>query len=137
MARGTVQLTGTPRLLVTVDITDLDPGLHEIPGIKKLTGDANSQAIIEEVVAIFQGQPIDLLYIDADHNFEPTLTNLGIYLTLLRPAWIILDDIVLTPKMAAMWNVLQVAFGRDAINCVDHVPVRRETCGFGLIRTGF
>ena len=121
--------------LLTVDITDLNPTIHQIPRLQKLTGNANSRVIVEQIVVYFRGQPIDLLYIDADHHFEPTLTNVGIYCTLLRPSFIILDDIVLDKRMTALWNVFHVAFGANAVNCADVVPgVRPTGCGFGPLQ---
>jgi cephalosporin hydroxylase len=69
--------------LLTVDITDLNPDIHRIPRLRKLTGNANARVITEEIVEYFKHQRINLLYIDADHHFEPTLANIGIYCTLL------------------------------------------------------
>jgi hypothetical protein len=45
------------------------------------------------------------------------------------------DDIALTDGMRAMWNVVRVAHGAEAINCVDVIPeIRSSVCGFGLLR---
>jgi cephalosporin hydroxylase len=126
------ELTDKSQLL-TVDLTDLNPDVRRIPRLRKLTGDANSRVITEQVVAYFRN-PIDLLYVDADHHFEPTLANVGIYCTLLRPSFVILDDIVLDKRMTALWNVLRVAFGANAVNCAEIVPIRPQGCGFGLLQ---
>jgi hypothetical protein len=121
--------------VVTIDITDINSSLHAIPCLTKLTGDANSEAVIHQVLAIFQGEPIDLLYIDANHSFMPTITNLGLYATLLRPRLVVMDDIVLNPEMKVLWQVLRAAFGAEAVDCVDVVPeIRSPACGFGLMR---
>jgi cephalosporin hydroxylase len=34
--------------VVSIDITDLNPALHATPGFTKLTGDANSEAMIRK-----------------------------------------------------------------------------------------
>jgi hypothetical protein len=41
--------------LLTVDITDLNPDIYRMPQLRKLTGDANSRAIIEQIVTYFKG----------------------------------------------------------------------------------
>lgn len=133
MRRG-IDDPGAARLLTT-DITDLNPALHSLPGLKKLVADANKQATIQEVTAFFAGEPVDLIYVDADHRFLPTMTNLGIYTLLLQPKLVVIDDIVLNDGMAALWDALRAAFGGAAVNCADIVPeIRSPTCGFGLLR---
>jgi len=122
--------------LMTVDVTDLNDTLHKTTGIRKLTGDANSSAILKEVVVAFDARPIDLLYVDAAHNFLPTIINVGLYSTLLKPRFIVIDDICLNNGMRQLWDVLSLTFGDQAINCVDIVPtIRDAVVGFGLIRT--
>jgi len=121
--------------LVTIDVTDLNPALHALPCVVKLTGDANGAEAIQEAMDKFGPEPIDLLYIDADHKFAPTITNLGLYSLLLKPRLVVIDDIVLNEGMRDFWNVVRAAYGSDAINCVDVVPeIRSEKCGFGLLR---
>jgi hypothetical protein len=120
--------------LVTIDITDLNPALHNAPGLTKLTGDANSEAMIQKVLEQFSGQMIDLMYIDTRHSFMPTALALGVYGMLLRPRFVVLDDISLTDGMRQLWSRLRTSY-EDAVNCIDVAPqVRVEKCGFGLLR---
>jgi predicted O-methyltransferase YrrM len=118
--------------LVTVDRVDT----RRAPaGVVSVIGDCNGQEVVQEVVLEFGAKPIDFLFIDADHRFTPTLSNLGVFASLLRPTYIALDDILLNRDMSAMWSVLRASYGRNAINCVDIEPgIRPHTCGFGLIR---
>ena len=67
--------------IITIDITDLNEELHKIACIEKLTGDANSDAIIKDVTLRLGAQPIDLLYVDANHEFAPTTINICLYAT--------------------------------------------------------
>ena len=121
--------------ILTVDVTDLNSALHSLPGLRKIVGNANEKTVVQESVLYFKGQPIDLMYVDADHSFMPTITNIGLYGILLRPAVLVIDDIVLNETMRAMWDVLKAAYGSDAVNCVDIVPeIRSAACGFGLVR---
>jgi hypothetical protein len=121
--------------VVTVDITDLNSTLHQTLGVTKITGDANSEVVIKMAVAIMGDAPIDLLYVDAAHDFVPTLINLGLYIFLLRPRFVVIDDIVLNDGMRSLWNVVRIAHGASAINCVDVVPaIRASHVGFGLLR---
>lgn len=120
--------------VVTVDITDLNPALHGVPGFTKLTGDANSQTMIRSVLERFSNQSLDLMYIDTNHSFLPTALTLGVFGMLLRPRFIVLDDISLQDDMRELWSRLRTSY-QDAVNCVDIVPeIRQEKCGFGLLQ---
>jgi cephalosporin hydroxylase len=120
--------------IVTVDITDLNPALHQTQGVTKIIGDANSEGVIKMAVATMGDAPIDLLYVDAAHDFVPTLVNLGLYILLLRPRFVVIDDIVLNDGMRSFWNVVCVTQGANAINCADVVPaIRGANVGFGLL----
>ena len=119
--------------LVTVDITDRNPALHGMAGVIKLTGDANGETIIREVVDRFDGSAIDLLFVDADHSFVATALSLGAYGLLLRPRLVVLDDIAFNDGMRALWSQLQASY--EAVNCSDIVPeIRIKECGLGLLR---
>jgi hypothetical protein len=121
--------------ILTVDITDLNPALHSVTGLQKIIGDANTEGIIQKAVTYFEGKPIDMMYIDADHSFLSTIENISVYGILLRPAIVVLDDIVLNESMRAMWNVIRAAYGAEAVNCVDVIPeIRSSAVGFGLLR---
>lgn len=121
--------------IVTVDISDLNQALHHTLGIIKLTGDANCEAIVKNSVLRVGDEPIDLLYVDADHRFAPTITNLGIYCLLLRPRFVIIDDILLDGEMRCVWDVVSAAYGADAVNCAEVIPkIRAPNVGFALVR---
>jgi hypothetical protein len=121
--------------LLTIDITDLNPELHNIPGLTKLTGDANSEAMIGQVFDHFADEPVDLIYIDTNHSFMPTLLSLGIYGTMLRPRFLVLDDISLADAMRKIWSRLCASYSEAAVNCCDIVPeIRTAKAGFGLIQ---
>jgi len=120
--------------ILTIDISDINRAIGRTPGITKLVGDANSDAIIKQTVLHFANAPIDLLYVDADHHFGPTLTSLGIYCLLLRPRLIVIDDVLLNPQMRTLWDALAAAPGARAVNCIDIAPgIRESHVGFGLL----
>lgn len=121
--------------IVTVDVTDLNPALHAIDGVTKITGNANHEATLKQALLEMGPEPIDLLYVDANHRFLPTLNNLGLYVFLLRPRFVIIDDIALNAEMRTLWGVIRGAYGAAAVNCVDVEPdIRQAKCGFGLVR---
>jgi hypothetical protein len=121
--------------IVTVDITDLNPSLKSEQSIDRIVGDANTEYIVRKSITYFDEEPIDLMFIDADHQFQPTITNFCLYGMLLRPRMVVLDDIVLNHSMIAMWNVLCATYGAEAVNCVDIIPeIRISGSGFGLVR---
>ena len=78
--------------------------------------------MIKKAVTFFDSDPIDLMFVDADHNFLPTITNIGVYASLLRPRMIVVDDIVLNRSMKSMWDLIRVFQPWDVINCADVVP---------------
>jgi hypothetical protein len=131
MLRG----AGPEAEILTVDISDINPAIAKTTGVTKLTGDANCAAIIKTAVLHFGGQPIDLLYVDADHRFTPTLTSLGLYCLLLRPRLVVVDDVALNPQMRTLWSVLTAAYGASTANCTDIVcDIRDRAVGFGLLK---
>jgi Methyltransferase domain len=119
--------------LITVDISDSNSALRGMAGVAKLTGDANGETVIREVVERFDGSPIDLMFVDADHSFSATALSLGAYGMLLRPRLVVLDDIAFNEGMQALWSRLRASY--EAVNCSDIVPaIRIKECGFGLMR---
>jgi hypothetical protein len=122
--------------IVTIDITDLNPALHSTPGIIKLTGDANSDEQVKRIFVHFGGEPIDLLFIDAEHQFLPTITNFSLYVALLRPHLVVIDDVKLNEGMRDTWRVIRAAYGENAIDCDSVLPEVRapDNFGFGLVR---
>ena len=91
--------------------------------------------MIKQSLLSVDDEPTDLLYVDADHRFLPTITSVGLYTFLLKPRLIVLDDIMLNSEMRAMWSLIRAAYGAEAINCADVIPeIRERTCGFGLVR---
>jgi hypothetical protein len=119
--------------LITIDIRELNPALHRVAGLTKLTGDANSEAVVREVMDRSAGSPIDLMFVDGDHSFMATASSFGVYGMLLRPRLVVLDDIAINDGMRALWSMLRGSF--EAVNCSDVVPaIRIKECGFGLLR---
>ena len=120
--------------IITLDITDENRELHEIPEISKFTGDANSELQMKKVLLEAPAVSIDLLYVDAAHDFWPTLQNIAIYAAVFRPRFIVIDDIVLNDEMRLLWAMLKRCYGDRAVNCVDLIPaIRSAQVGFGLI----
>src|SRR5215469_5429429 len=90
--------------LVTIDQTNLsDPILARYPEIDKVRGSASDPSVISRVIELFGGRCIDLLYIDAFHDYAHTIQHYGIFCTLLKPKIILFDDIFLNPSMRRMW----------------------------------
>lgn len=125
--------------VVTVDITtESDSRLHAYPDIKKVVGDANTEEAFEETIAHFGTQPIDLLYIDADHFMMPLLLNFSLYTTILRPKFVVMDDVTWSDSMLKAWNVMARHFPHeDIINApsVDRaIRPEPDNPGFGVVR---
>lgn len=125
----------TDAKLVTVDIADLNPGFQGTSRLTRIIGDANSEEVVKQAILAMGSAPVDLLYLDADHRFLPTLINFGVYAFLLRPRFVVIDDIVLDAEMRSFWSVVRLTQGAAAVNCVDIVPeIRAPNVGFGILK---
>ncbi len=121
-------------LLVTMDIADRTRDYPEIPGLHRLIGDAGRKDVFQKVLDLCDNKPIDLLFVDAAHEYEPTMMHYASYAALLRPKYVIFDDIVLSESMAALWRDLVRSHNGYIINACDVEPrVRTAECGFGII----
>lgn len=124
--------------IVTVDIsTESDNRLKDYPDIVKIVGDANTAPTLWNIIEAFDGQPVDLVYIDADHHCFPTIASVAFLSLLLRPKLIVLDDISFNEDMQAAWKMLQAALPEEDMVDVHRVvrEIRPEPkAGFGMIR---
>lgn len=124
--------------IVTIDVNLFEEErLKSFTNIERITGDGVSAKVISEVVKKFDAEPIDLIYIDGDHTYESTIAAYGIYTTLLKPRFVIFDDVTLNDSMFRMWRELLRTQGARAINVVEVEPsIRSEATnpGFGLIQ---
>ena len=63
--------------------------------------------ILEELISKWAAE-LDLLYVDANHNFEPTLRYMDRFAPHLKPgALVIFDDIHWSKEMWEAWRILQ------------------------------
>jgi len=122
--------------IVTIDVSSESdavlPSCPERKMIQKIVGDANSLEVIEQVQSAISN--VDMLYIDAEHSAMPSLVNLSVYLTLLHPKMVLLDDIALNESMARFWQIVRRAYPDRSINCAQVEPdIRPDGAAFGLI----
>jgi cephalosporin hydroxylase len=119
---------------VTLDTTDLsDPLLAHYPEIEKLQGSAGDPAIISRIVEMFNGNNIDILYIDAFHDYEHTISHYGIFSILLRPKITVFDDIFLNLSMKRMWfDIRRSAPHQVADTTLVSNDIRNIDAGFGV-----
>ena len=122
-------------VFATVDISsDSDRYLADYPGIKKVLGDANSRQVFSELIAYFADAPVDLVYIDAEHATIPTLMSFALYATLLKPKFMVFDDITHNDGMRSAWKFIQSALpSGDTLTATEIEPDIRETPGFGIV----
>ncbi len=133
MARGIADPTNAR--LATVDIADAGSKIDCGVAIETFIGNANSEHVLKSVLAYFGPEPIDLLYLDGEHAFLPTITNVGLYASMLRPRYVVLDDILLNESMRSAWSALRCSYAGALVDCIDVVPeIRPATCGFGLLK---
>jgi predicted O-methyltransferase YrrM len=120
--------------IVTIDPTDLsDPVLASYSEINKIQGNATDPAVISQVIELFGGNPIDLLYIDAFHDYEHTIQHYGIFVSLLRPRVVVMDDIFLNSSMRKMWLDIRRSSPKETSDTtVVSDMIRNIDAGFGV-----
>jgi predicted O-methyltransferase YrrM len=126
--------------LVTFDINDEGSRLlagH--PVIRAFALDGNSETALDICIRELGGPRADLVYIDADHTYWPTLINFLVYGVMLGAKFVVIDDINLNPEMRKFWALICTQFGDDAIDAASIVKEIRsddspEGPGFGLVR---
>lgn len=132
MLRGVAE-PGEARVL-SLDITDLNPALHEMPGFTKFTGNANGDPVMRNVLDHFGTEPIDMIYLDTNHSFVPSALSMGVYALLLRPRYVILDDINLSDDMRLLWGRLRAMYP-ESVDVSAQIPaVRVASAGFGVVQ---
>lgn len=138
-ARAMAAGFSSPGKIITFDKTADGAGiLAGHPVIQAHTLDANT----EDALNIALGEPhTDLVYLDGAHKFWPTMLNFAIYGDFLRPRFVVLDDIHLSPEMDRLWQLLSDRFGNDSIDANSIDPNIRSggkdnphSPGFGVIR---
>lgn len=126
--------------IVTFDITPDGSQLfegHKV--IRAYTCDANSEEAFNHVIEHFGEPRIDLVFIDAVHEFWPTLMNVLIYAEICAARFLVLDDITLNPGMERLWELLRSRYGRKNVIDVTEIDenIRRpwiSAPGFGVVR---
>jgi len=117
--------------LVTVDITyKNEKGFKDYPYIKRIQSDSLDKGIIRQIIKNFD-EKIDLLYIDSLHEYGHTKRNIDIYGQILKPRYIILDDIRQCDSMQRLWIDLKKEYGSMAFDASE-ISVRKGA-GFGVI----
>ncbi|HXC36329.1 MAG TPA: class I SAM-dependent methyltransferase [Candidatus Acidoferrales bacterium] len=126
--------------IVTFDITpDGSQLFKQHQSIRAYTSDANSEEALNHVIEHFGEPRIDLVFIDAVHEFWPTLINVLIYAEICAARFIVLDDITLNPGMEKLWELLGSRYGRKNIIDATEIDenIRRPWItapGFGVVR---
>jgi predicted O-methyltransferase YrrM len=117
--------------LVTVDIVSKnEEGFKKYPHIRRIEGDSLDEETVRLVAGSFDRE-IDLLYIDAVHEYGHTKKDIDIYAGRLNPRYLILDDIRQCDEMKRLWRELEETFREGAFDASD-VSIRKGA-GFGVI----
>ena len=132
---------GQPVSLLTIDVENNSDGLLlNTPCITRIMANALTPVCISAVAKFFNYGTVDIIYIDADHQFLPTAAMFGIYQSILKPKLVIFDDITLYEDMKAFWEMLKLTYGNNAVDASLIVPAIRpplpdgRSAGFGVVR---
>jgi hypothetical protein len=135
MVRGMNRPRGYEQHIYTVDVTDLsDSVLNSEPLITKIQGEACAGHVIQALVKLTAHQPIDLVFIDSQHEFQSTLDQFTTYQRLFTPKYILVDDVALNEPMREFWKIICARYPGKALDISKLAPgVRDPDCGFGLV----
>ncbi|NQT46916.1 MAG: class I SAM-dependent methyltransferase [Candidatus Omnitrophica bacterium] len=118
--------------LVTIDIIRKnEEGFKGYPHIRRIEGDSLDGEVARRVINSFDKE-VDLIYLDAVHEYEHTKRNLDIYADKLNPRYVVLDDIRQCDEMRRLWGELKCEFGDRAFDASD-ITIRKGA-GFGVIK---
>jgi predicted O-methyltransferase YrrM len=122
--------------LVTVDITDRSDGqIGGHGGIEKIRGDSRHPDTVTRILERLS-PPVDLLYVDTEHDFDNTMSAYAVYTALLTPRVLVFDDVTLNDDMRRFWEILGRRYGANAINAAALIPEVRShplDPGFGVV----
>jgi len=72
--------------------------------VHALHGDSHDPEMLQRLLVVLNGRPIDLLFIDGDHTYDGVRRDYEMYSSLVRPGGLVaLHDIVRTP-----WDACEV-----------------------------
>lgn len=118
--------------IVTVDLRARNAdAFRAYPAVTRLIGNCLDPGVAERVGEAFSG-PVDLMFVDVTHEYEQTKRCLDIYVPLVAPTLVILDDIRLNPSMARLWTDLSHAYGDRAFDITECARRERDV-GFGML----
>lgn len=124
------RVSGHALHLATVDVERMSGAgrLHDRVGVRTVIGDALAEATVRAVCTPLS-PPIDLLFVDAEHRYGPTLEAVATYAERLRPRWIALDDIELNDDMRAVWRRI---VADQPERTIDASAICGRETGFGV-----
>jgi cephalosporin hydroxylase len=111
-------------------------------GAEMVVGDSHTQATHRRLTALLAGQPIDLLFIDADHTYKGVKADVELYRPLVRPGGhLALHDIChhhLFPdvRVDRLWWELQAKHPGRTREIVYRVRPWGHGMGIGVLECG-
>jgi predicted O-methyltransferase YrrM len=114
----------------TVDVVRLNERALARPGIRRVLGDALRADIRRQVVGSFD-RHIDLLFVDAGHDYRQTWEHIALYANRLKPRFIVVDDIRLNRSMRRLWAALTQVPSANPLDLSELVD--RSGPGFGVL----
>jgi predicted O-methyltransferase YrrM len=105
--------------------------------IDLLRGDSHSEAMRDRVVTILEGQPVDLLFIDADHSYEGVARDYELYSPLVAPDGVVMfHDVNEHPVygVSRFWSEVRKAHEAAGGSVIEIVELpHRPGMGLGLL----
>lgn len=113
--------------IVTVDLEarNVDQ-IKDIPAIDRVIGDPLALPVLRRILDKFEHRPIDVLFLDSTKVGRIVMSQFSTISMVLRPKFVIMDDITLNPSMSMMWGNLVSIFGGKAINFSEEFPEIRK-----------
>lgn len=103
--------------IVTVDNRTMPPPTLTVASDIHVDGDSGSEDVVDEVWRLFEGQDLDLLFIDGDHSYEAVKRDYHAYAGTVEPGGLIaIHDVSVPHENTAAHDVIrfwnEIRYGR-------------------------
>jgi predicted O-methyltransferase YrrM len=116
---GRVAERGRPPVVV-VDQFVLDGRLEHAGDAQHVLGDSHAPETRDEVVGLFDGRTVDLLFIDGDHSYAGTRQDFWTYSPLVRPGGIVALHDTVVPHVDVHQHYV-IPFWLEVCTQFDHL----------------
>jgi predicted O-methyltransferase YrrM len=127
MFKGASSLSAVTPHIVTVDLEQRNVDqILGVPQIHRVIGNPLALPVLDLIVNDFGPDGIDFLFLDSTKVGRIVLSQFFVLSALLRPRFVVLDDITLNPSMVKMWDMICRRYKENSMNLAEYFPEIRK-----------